>query len=40
MTKEESEKISELSQGLIFTPEGFVYFKKSAISDLLKFYKL
>jgi hypothetical protein len=36
----EPKKISELGQELIFTPEGFVYYKKSAISDLLKFYKI
>ena len=36
----EPRKISELGQELIFTPEGFVYYKKSAISDLLKFYKI
>jgi hypothetical protein len=36
----EPKKISELGQELIFTPEGFVYYKKSAISDLLKLYKL
>lgn len=36
----EPKKISELGQELIFTPEGFVYYKKSDISDLLKFYKL
>jgi hypothetical protein len=36
----EPKKISELGQELIFTPEGFVYYKKSAISDLLKYYKI
>jgi hypothetical protein len=36
----EPKKISELGQELIFTPEGFVYYKKSAISELLKFYKI
>jgi hypothetical protein len=36
----EPKRISELGQELIFTPEGFVYYKKSAISDLLKFYKI
>jgi len=36
----EPKKISELGQELIFTPEGFIYYKKSAISDLLKFYKI
>ena len=36
----EPKKISELGQELIFTPEGFVYYKKNAISDLLKYYKI
>jgi len=36
----EPKKISELGQELIFTPEGFIYYKKSAISDLLKYYKI
>jgi hypothetical protein len=36
----EPKKISELGQELIFTSEGFVYHKKSAISDLLKYYKI
>ena len=36
----EPKKISELGQELIFTPEGFVYYKKSAISDLQKYYKV
>ena len=36
----EPRKISELGQELIFTPDGLVYYKKNAISDLLKFYKI
>jgi hypothetical protein len=36
----EPSKISELGQELIFTPDGLVYYKKNAISDLLKYYKL
>jgi len=36
----EPKKISELGQELIFTPDGLVYYKKSSISDLLKYYKL
>ena len=36
----EPRKISELGQELIFTPDGLVYYKKSAISDLMKYYKL
>ena len=36
----EPRKISELGQELIFTPDGLVYYKKSAISDLMKNYKL
>ena len=36
----EPKKISELGQELIFTPEAFVYYKRSAISDLLKYYKI
>jgi hypothetical protein len=33
-------KISDLGQELFFTPDGLVYYKKNAISDLLKYYKL
>ena len=33
-------KISELGQELIFTPEGIVFYKKSALSDLIKLYKI
>ena len=36
----EPRKISELGQELIFTPDGLVYYKKNAISDLIKYYKL
>ena len=36
----EPRKISELGQELIFTPDGLVYYKKNAISDLMKYYKL
>ena len=35
----EPKRISELGQELIFTAEGLVYYKKSAISDLIKYYK-
>ena len=36
----EPKRISELGQELIFTSEGLVYYKKSAISDLIKYYKV